>query len=256
MDQESVSLLPEKHSTQKTRNRPSYPLFKVTVLIALCYLSFLETVRFAVDHETSIYHHDHDIPYSPANSAIQYSSSRIWQEGDGSKYEKEPSPELDALWNDLLTGQNVRITEEEMILQGENLTDRAELEDGGYLGLMSVWHSLHCLDILRRNINHYYYYPRLPESERGRGLWTKEHSNHCIERLRSDVMCHPNIAVYIPKWVENGHHPDGMAMRSNGETSCVNWDALDEWARKRALKDGEYKLKPGPYGKGGHKRID
>lgn len=85
--------------------------------------------------------------------------------------------------------QNIRITEEEMILQGENLTHRAQLEDGGFLGLMSVWHSLHWLDILRRNINHDYYYPRLPENERGRGLWTKDHSSKFFQRHFLPVTC-------------------------------------------------------------------
>ncbi|CAI6333743.1 unnamed protein product [Periconia digitata] len=247
MDQETISLLDDKETSSAKKTRPSYSLFKIAVLIALTYICFLETVRFAVTYETLQPTRHHNTPYSPASSAIEYSNTKIWQEGDYSKFEREPSPELDALWNEILTGQNVRITEDEMKLQGENTSNRAELEDGGYLGLMSVWHSLHCLDVLRRNINMDYYWALIPEEERGRGLWTKEHSNHCIERLRSDVMCHPNIAVYIPKWVENGHHPDGMAMRSNGETECVNWNALDQWARKRALAHGKYKLKPRPY---------
>lgn len=60
-------------------------------------------------------------------------------------------------------------------------------------------------------------------------------------------MCHPNTAVYVPEWDETHTHPDGFQMRSAGQTMCVNWNALDQWARKRALNSGKYKLKPNPF---------
>jgi len=60
-------------------------------------------------------------------------------------------------------------------------------------------------------------------------------------------MCHPNTAIYIPEWDKTHALPDGFRMISEGQTTCVNWDALDQWARRRALKKGEYKLKPNPF---------
>ena len=44
-----------------------------------------------------------------------------------------------------------------MRLQGENMTHRVEVEGGGYLGLMAVWHNLHCLNVLRKVVNVGYY---------------------------------------------------------------------------------------------------
>lgn len=60
-------------------------------------------------------------------------------------------------------------------------------------------------------------------------------------------MCHPNTAVYIPEWDEAHTLPDGLRMVSKGQTTCVNWDALNQWARKRLLKGGQYMLKPSPF---------
>lgn len=62
MDQENVSLLNNKEKSPKTETRPSYPLFKTAVLIALSYVCFLETVRFAIDGEKQAHPH-HDLPY-------------------------------------------------------------------------------------------------------------------------------------------------------------------------------------------------
>jgi hypothetical protein len=164
----------------------------------------------------------------------------------------------------LTTGQNIRITEEEMEMQNENRTNRVQLADGGYLGLVSVWHDLHCLDIMRRALNMQYYGPRISEEERRAKLFTLEHYgkrsfpspasyvllsviDHCIERLRQSVMCHPDLVVYIAEWVGDSHDPAGKVLRSSAQTACVNWDYLDDWARKRALERRAFKLKAGPF---------
>lgn len=67
----------------------------------------------------------------------------------------------------------IRISEEEMKLQGENMTNRVELTDGGYLGTTSVWHSLHCLERLRKVIHIDYYRDQMPDYNPES---TKEHS--------------------------------------------------------------------------------
>ncbi|KAJ4292408.1 hypothetical protein N0V90_009070 [Kalmusia sp. IMI 367209] len=177
-DLESAALLPDKEcdrcaSTKRNRTRH---LFKTVVLIALGYICFVETnIRLAVKHETHS-HPSSEIPYSPANEAVQYAPKRIWQDGDYSPYHKKPGPELDALWSDLLTGQIIRVSKEEMELQGENLTNRVQIADGDYLGTMSVWHSLHCLDRLRKVINMDYYHSVIPDYKPDTGMWTKAHS--------------------------------------------------------------------------------
>ena len=74
-------------------------------------------------------------------------------------------------------------------------------------------------------------------------------ADHCIERIRQDLVCHANTAVWIPQWSEHSYHPDGMIMRTNAQTQCVDWERLDEWAKERVLVAGEYRLKEGPFTK-------
>jgi hypothetical protein len=42
-------------------------------------------------------------------------------------------------------GQNIRVTREEMELAGENFTNAVELRSGEFLGILDVYHHLHCL---------------------------------------------------------------------------------------------------------------
>lgn len=67
-----------------------------------------------------------------------------------------------------------------MEAQGENFTNRVELTDGDYLGTMSVWHSLHCLERLRKVIHIDYYRDKIPDYDPDHGMWTKEHSGKLI----------------------------------------------------------------------------
>ena len=58
---------------------------------------------------------------------------------------------------------------------GENVTNRVQLSDGDYVGVLGVWHHLHCLDHLRRMI-HFEYYEKLA-TEHSLLLYNKKHSD-------------------------------------------------------------------------------
>ena len=62
-------------------------------------------------------------------------------------------------------------------------------------------------------------------------------------------MCRPDLTLYIAEWIDDSHARRSKQLRSNAQTKCVNWDLLDGWARKRALKAREFKLKAGPFEK-------
>ncbi|KAI9711311.1 MAG: hypothetical protein M1820_002298 [Bogoriella megaspora] len=194
--------------------------------------------------------------YSPANSIFSYERHKLW-DGD-SRYTGNPSPELDSAWEDLLAddrtlelkydmneGQNIRVTQEEMIEGGENFTNAVQLLDGGYLGILAVYHHLHCLDIIRR-FAHPEYYTEVTTSEAH--VWTAGHFDHCIERLRRAIMCHADLGLFSVEWVgDSSQGAEGKNLRSNAHSICVNWEALDAWARNRALEKGKFLLRAGPF---------
>lgn len=68
-----------------------------------------------------------------------------------------------------------------MKLQGENLENRVQLTESGYLGTISVWVSLHCVDRLRKAIHMDYYHDKIPDYNPDTGIWKKEHSGEYME---------------------------------------------------------------------------
>jgi hypothetical protein len=60
-------------------------------------------------------------------------------------------------------------------------------------------------------------------------------------------MCHTNTALYTAEWVKDSHDPFNKELRSSAVTTCIKWDSLSNWARKRALVPGTYTYLPGPY---------
>ena len=128
---ESTLLLPSEEChrcvTHSTSNQTRH-VFKTIILVALAYICFMETnTRLAVQNPEKQIYLSEKVPYcrfslvpsvqsfintvltdhcsAPANHVIQYTPRRIWQDGDWSRYERKPGPELDALWNELLTGK-------------------------------------------------------------------------------------------------------------------------------------------------------
>ncbi|KAL1983819.1 hypothetical protein VTN96DRAFT_9905 [Rasamsonia emersonii] len=108
------------------------------------------------------------------------------------------------------------------------------LEEGdhyeGYI--MSVYHQLHCLSILMTALG------------TSREEWAVledqkvEHRAHCVEYLRQSILCSADTTL---------EGETGAWARSTGwgqTHSCVDFDALTEWANKRAIWDLSDKLLP------------
>ena len=60
-------------------------------------------------------------------------------------------------------------------------------------------------------------------------------------------MCHADLAFYSAEWVADSHEPVNKQLRSEGQLTCKNWDAVESWSRERALKLREFLLRAGPY---------
>ncbi|KAJ8131499.1 hypothetical protein O1611_g2126 [Lasiodiplodia mahajangana] len=197
-------------------------------------------------------------PAVPENSYVGILPNRVveletrpeWK-APSSPFNQEPSEELDAVWADLLYALNIRITDEEMSLLGENKTNRVQVTGGNpdkendYVGVLGVYHHMHCLNNIRRMIHYDYYESRMAGQKHLEGF-SKEHSDHCINTIRQALMCHANLGVYTSEWDYETRNPS-RSLESTSSTTCVRWDSLNNWARKRALVPGHYKYIRGPY---------
>ncbi|KAI1412051.1 hypothetical protein F5Y13DRAFT_200386 [Hypoxylon sp. FL1857] len=153
-------------------------------------------------------------------------------------WKQEPSDELDRMWGKLLYAQNIRVSEDELDLLGQNKTNRIRLAGSdNYWAALGVYHYLHCLNNLRKVVHWDYYGPRLANSghERAFGL---SHSDHCIDMLRQAVMCRPNTAIYTAEWSDESHRAPNLNLKLDATTTCVNWENLNGWAIERALLPG------------------
>ncbi len=104
---------------------------------------------------------------APAEAAIEWENRRIEAFLDQSSFAGKPSPEIDAAWNELMRGINIKILPEEMDRIG---MPSLEMRDGsGYLVPLSVYHELHCIVCSQRSRKHYR--PSLTESQKVLRHW-------------------------------------------------------------------------------------
>lgn len=56
-------------------------------------------------------------------------------------------------------------------------------------------------------------------------------------------MCHVDVAMGSAVWIAGSDKEHSKNLRSNAEVKCVNWDAIEFWAKKRVLKTRKFKLR-------------
>ncbi|QSZ36857.1 hypothetical protein DSL72_006740 [Monilinia vaccinii-corymbosi] len=158
-------------------------------------------------------------------------------------WNQPPSDEVDSAWDELLFSLNIRISSEELSLLNENKTNLVRVTGGdhgkNYVGVIGVYHHIHCLNNIRRMLSWDYYEPKFAHQKHTEGF-SKEHAHHCLDTIRQALMCHANTALYTSEWDSRTHMPS-RDLRSGAVTTCVQWDSLDTWARQRALVPGHYK---------------
>ncbi|SMR53755.1 unnamed protein product [Zymoseptoria tritici ST99CH_3D1] len=147
-------------------------------------------------------------------------------------YVGEPSPTIDDAWEYLIEARYFRITEAEAkALWGSQYMDYI-LHDhdgtvGGFLGGFDVFHSLHCLNELRKKLsNSNNYYTKL------RG---KLHDMHCINHLRQALQC-ASVASIIPSL----YRPtlDNQYSDAGQPHVCRDIGAIHNYTRKRVADSG------------------
>ena len=62
------------------------------------------------------------------------------------------------------TALNIRVTLGELASVKENVTNRVQVDNGDYAGVLGAYHFLHCLNNLRRIVHWNYFEPRLTDA--------------------------------------------------------------------------------------------
>ncbi|OAL01238.1 hypothetical protein IQ06DRAFT_347294 [Phaeosphaeriaceae sp. SRC1lsM3a] len=242
--------LPVESNNPSNRFRRYLPTFQqIFNVLAIIYIACsLPTLVSFVRHQRAQI-------YSPVNPLIKYERQPLHEEHDalelkgfvGHPNDTEPN------WRRLLEPMNFRATEEELLKANVDIDDKVvRVSGGGYVGVLSVYHELHCLEALRRSTLREHYYANMTANGLDHDDRVIHHLTHCIEYIRRTIMCHADVSVYTATWIADSHETPNKDLISGGERECVNWEAIDAWSRSRALKKKVYKVKPGPFEKDLH----
>ncbi|KAK3688837.1 hypothetical protein B0T22DRAFT_162549 [Podospora appendiculata] len=174
------------------------------------------------------------LTYSPADSVIRYEKKRLWRDIEGpNPFIGQPRPELDQAWREIIAPITIKVSGDELARFSEGDSSIAFKDGSGYLAEMGVYHELHCIKRVRRYLHLEHYYPNMTDADR---VIEDLHIEHCLEYWRQSVMCRGDTTLGTFFW-----RADGMATSHvYTDNECVDWHALDTWARKRMVDTADY----------------
>jgi hypothetical protein len=138
--------------------------------------------------------------------------------------------------------QPIIITSDEVRRLGKNprtalrIPEKLGRGSDAYVASIEVFHHLHCLDELRREIS-YKHYHEAEEGPAPGGKLHEAHISHCIDVLAQALRCTGSVDMITFNWVQ-GHklpQPD-----FSNRKVCRDFDALLNWADSNGLSYEEY----------------
>ncbi|KAI0432185.1 hypothetical protein F5Y09DRAFT_166537 [Xylaria sp. FL1042] len=164
--------------------------------------------------------------YIPARDVLE------WQVAEMYTSEADPSPymgmsdESDAAWHELMQHTSFRLTDEE--LRRLNRTSVA-LGDGGYMAMPTVFHELHCLKMVRWNMNltRYGHWFGVRDHEE-----LHEHIDHCMDVIRQSIMCRADMSPMTFDWTLKSRVPEA---NFDTDHECINWNKVEAWLEERRV---------------------
>ncbi|SMQ51039.1 unnamed protein product [Zymoseptoria tritici ST99CH_3D1] len=166
--------------------------------------------------------------YSPAMGVLQHQS--VVFKGmfslNSSAYSGPPTKESNAKWEELYSFGISAISTKEAS-QMINHTLPIPGQHGSYITSLSVFHMLHCLNVMRHAI---YEGPDWLDIDE---LMAISHVDHCINAIRQSLMCSADITPLV--WARQRH--DGKVKEVMEVVhSCRNFDLVRQWGLQRQLK--------------------
>ncbi|KAK7990284.1 hypothetical protein PG990_014564 [Apiospora arundinis] len=108
-----------------------------------------------------------------------------------------PSPEIDENWERLISDRYFSVTEEEATRAwGDKRHEYVDEEEGGYTAGLDVFHTLHCVNALRKALHMDYYGTH----------HSPFHVEHCLDILRQSVQCYGSTTLIPTRFREGKEH--------------------------------------------------
>jgi hypothetical protein len=165
-------------------------------------------------------------------------------------WRRAPSAEVDAAWDRVSTEgrQLLAVSKDDIIKSNKDPSSCVQIppswnEDTGdkpYLAQIEVFHQIHCLDAIRKEVFAEHYYENHKRDE-----VRTSHIMHCIHMVLQSLMCSADVGIITHNWIHNDLYKEGPKTRVfedfNVVRKCRDFDTLLEWAQKHALKDTDKK---------------
>ncbi|KAF4809384.1 hypothetical protein CGCSCA5_v011466 [Colletotrichum siamense] len=123
---------------------------------------------------------------------------------------------------------NIRVSDEWVHRWGRQ-HEAVKLPDGGYLGMLSVFHELHCIKRLYQTLSPEYYFPNATVKEIA---INREHNQHCLEVLRMGAACRGDISIITHMWTDKDAQP---IVNQTAPHQCVDFNQVMDYSRDNAV---------------------
>ncbi|KAL7910459.1 hypothetical protein GGI35DRAFT_493061 [Trichoderma velutinum] len=132
--------------------------------------------------------------------------------------------ETNHAWESILDAGLIRLTPD----QASKLpykTAKNPHDPSTYVGILEVFHQLHCLNYIR----HGYYIPEQRDLYPDPGK-DATHADHCFDFLRQNLMCWSDTDIASISWdsKENVYVPEHDPIKR-----CANFDLIHQWAKRK-----------------------
>ncbi|KAJ3556365.1 hypothetical protein NM688_g2069 [Phlebia brevispora] len=228
IDNDEPSLLPPSKSPWK--KTVLYWIFAVHSIITLALLTALyRAFRYPSSQICA------QMLYSPAQDAIAYETRQFYLplNVSGSVYLSDPSPEVDQAWDTLYNELGLSQISENEASRLPDETAPFPDDPTKRVVILSVFHQLHCLNVLRK-IYHSDYYADPITGDVGDTPHKdiSVHVAHCLDVLRQEIMCAADVSPIVFQW--NEERQETLPMMSIAHT-CRKWENIVDWANAHKL---------------------
>ncbi|KAF8972081.1 hypothetical protein BDZ97DRAFT_1650481, partial [Flammula alnicola] len=162
---------------------------------------------------------------APAQETVEYEVKSFTAGRQHKTIYQGLSDEADKAWGALYNHTIVKIPKSQAALL-PNKTYPIQGQPGYYMGMLDVFHQLHCLNMIRIAL-HPEYYPEKDQPD-------EEHVSHCVDTIRQSLMCNADISVNVWQW---NHETSMVVGYSTQAHTCKKFDKLVEWALERRIQN-------------------
>ncbi|KAE9373355.1 hypothetical protein N431DRAFT_465651 [Stipitochalara longipes BDJ] len=141
---------------------------------------------------------------------------------DTTPFQGPSNPETDAAWSKLLdVGPGLIWIDDETAKRLPKSTARRFNGDGDYVGVVEMFHQLHCLNRIRL-----LFYNSSWNVEHESPAIFKAHTDHCFDYLRETLMCHGDLDIMSMNWEPAQHI---YTAQFDVIKQCRNFDLIKKW---------------------------